>query len=303
MTTVPVRKIYKWWPASTQAALWHCTHQDSEYLPGNRRTALAITVHDLNFLERQDYSKLKKNLKIKRLQRKINRARGIAYISAFVRDWTHEHLRIPAGTVEHVIYNGNNLDADTTSAARPEWQQWEPYLFSIGIHPKKNYAALLPMFQTAAKGYRWVVAGTDGRGYQAEMARQAARLGVADRLIFTGNVTEEEKKWLYENCSALLFPSLSEGFGLPVVEAMSCGKPVFLSDRTSLPEIGGEEAYYFADFEAETLTKTFEQGMENYSRNPEKPKRLKARANQFSWEKAAKEYLGFYREITETRHV
>ncbi|GDY00897.1 hypothetical protein LBMAG49_02260 [Planctomycetota bacterium] len=78
---------------------------------------------------------------------------------------------------------------------------------------------------------------------------------------------------------------------------MSLGKPVFISNRTSLPEIGGREAYYFTDFDSETLISTFAAGMKDYKNDRDKPARIKAWASQFTWEKAAAQYLEFYQEM------
>jgi glycosyltransferase involved in cell wall biosynthesis len=109
-------------------------------------------------------------------------------------------------------------------------------------------------------------------------------------------VTEEDKYWYYKNCTAFTFPSLAEGFGLPVVEAMYFGKPLFLSSHTCLPEIGGDLAYYFdRDFDPEDMRAVFENGMNRY--NQELGIRLRQRACDFSWEKCAASYLKIYREL------
>ena len=145
--------------------------------------------------------------------------------------------------------------------------------------------------------YKWIIAGPDSRGYKAKIEQEAASFGVSDRIEFCGPVGDEAKLEYYANCTALLFPSLSEGFGLPVVEAMSLGKPVFLSNRTSLPEIGGIEAYYFKDFEPQTLLETFAAGIKDFENDPGKSIRMKAWAAQFTWEKAAAQYLEFYQKL------
>ncbi len=284
-------------------SLWHCMHQDSEYMPRSRKTPLAITIHDLNFLDRPDYSEAKKSRRLAAIQQKINRAKGLVYISEYVRKWVHEHLKIQAGTVESVIYNGGSFKFEVASSKSlksgvksPKSNVQGPFLFSIGIHPKKNYHVLMPIL-AAFKEYKWIIAGPDSRGYREKIEQEAAKFGVADRIEFCGPVGDEAKLEYYENCTALLFPSLAEGFGLPVVEAMSLGKPVFLSKRTSLPEIGGSEAYYFDDFEPQTLTETFAAGMKDFENDPLKPQRMQTWAAQFTWEKAAKKYLEFYKAI------
>jgi glycosyltransferase involved in cell wall biosynthesis len=119
-------------------------------------------------------------------------------------------------------------------------------------------------------------------------------MGIADRVHFLGIITEKQKLWAYQNCKAFVFPSLSEGFGLPVVEAMSVGKPIFLSNLTSLPEIGGDDAYYFNDFSPENMVKTFQEGMADFEKNPQKSERLRQRAAKFTWKKAAEAYWELY---------
>lgn len=290
---LPVSAWHKWLGVSTQGDLWHCTHQDAQYFPKNKRMALTMTIHDLNYLERADYAGWKKSLKTKQLQSKISRCEGLVYVSHFVQQWVHQHLSVPAGTIEQVIYNGVRVEAGQHKGGE---EIPMPYLFSIGMHPKKNYEAALAILQSQP-ALHWVIAGGDAKGYQARLKNIAQQLGVADRLLFVGAVSEPLKWHLYAHCEALVFPSRSEGFGLPVLEAMAFGKPVFLSKNTSLPEIGGAEAYYFDSFTTENVQETFAQGMEQYRNDPDKPERLKAWAARFSWEQSAAEYLSFYQKV------
>jgi glycosyltransferase involved in cell wall biosynthesis len=139
-----------------------------------------------------------------------------------------------------------------------------------------------------------VLAGRDDHPYAAHIRQQAAQLGVTEQVRITGPVDEATKSWLYAHCEAFLFPSLSEGFGLPVVEAMKAGKPVFLSCLTSLPEIGGKEAYYFDSFEPDEVVGTFRAGMQDFYADPLKAQRLTWQANRFTWQQAAKQYWEAY---------
>ena len=100
---------------------------------------------------------------------------------------------------------------------------------------------------------------------------------------------------MFENCKAFVFPSLSEGFGLPVVEAMHFGKPVILSKLTSLPEIGGDEATYLDNFLPEEIANKIEISINNDT--SENQESLRKRASLFSWEKAAEQYLEIYNTI------
>jgi glycosyltransferase involved in cell wall biosynthesis len=271
--------------------VWHCTHQESKYLPSNNK--LILTIHDLNFLYK--YKGLKKQLKLNALQRKVNSASAIVAISQFTANEIKQHLQIDEKKL-HVIYNGVSLKS-TSAVELPPFLHNQKYLFSIGIiNPKKNVHVLLPLLQHKPD-LQLVIAGNDSHAYVNLIKEKALALGVLSQLHFLGTVSDELKYTLYKNCYAFVFPSLSEGFGLPVIEAMLMGKPVFLSKLTCLPEIGGSEAFYWDSFEANEMQTTFEKGMEVYESDSRKAQRIQQHAAQFSWEKAAKAYLELYDRI------
>jgi glycosyltransferase involved in cell wall biosynthesis len=272
--------------------VWHCIHQDSRYLPPRRSTKLVLTIHDLNFM--QKYSGWRRTARLRALQRRVDRADVVTFISAFTESTVREHLRLD-GKRTAVVYNGNSLRR-CPDAPPPPFAPPAPFLFTIGIvSPKKNFHALVP-FLRALGDRSLVVAGSRASAYAQSIVRLAREAGVADRVILPGNVTDEEKYWLFANAEAFVFPSLAEGFGLPVIEAMSLGKPVFLSTRTSLPETGGAEAFYWDDFDPEAMKEVFECGMRAYRSDPGKEARIRAWAGRFSWERAAREYLALYAE-------
>jgi glycosyltransferase involved in cell wall biosynthesis len=132
--------------------------------------------------------------------------------------------------------------------------------------------------------------------YKAKIMEEAEKFGVTGRVKITGTISEEDKAWYYKNCTAFVFPSIAEGFGLPVIEAMHFGKPVFLSTHTSLPEIGGDAAFYFPSFEPTDMQAAFAKGMEEFEEENMEQKVI-AHAMQFDWQKTAKEYLALYDEL------
>ena len=288
--------------------VWHCLHQDSAYLPRWSGTKLVLTVHDLNFLERPDYSPEKKARKLTQLQRTVDRAGALTAISEYTASVMNEHLRIPASKPVRVIYNGVAVDPANTPTELPADLPTRsviksPFFLFLGvIHPKKNVHTLLPLLE-AFPDYRLVLAGPDGHPYARHIREQAQKLGVSDRLIITGAVDESTKLWLYAHCDAFLFPSLSEGFGLPVAEAMTFGKPVFSSKLTSLPEVGGKEAYYFDDFDPEHMAKTLDEGLHDFAQNPLRQERMKKRAAGFSWSNAAAAYWKLYQQLAAEKRV
>jgi glycosyltransferase involved in cell wall biosynthesis len=148
-----------------------------------------------------------------------------------------------------------------------------------------------------------VLAGPGDHPYAAEVRRAAVEAGVGSRVLIPGVVDEPTKRRLYENARALLFPSLSEGFGLPVVEAMSVGTPAFLSRLTSLPEIGGDAAYYFDSFDPDSMIDTIRKGLADFDAHPERPDELRAHAAQFSWTSAARGYWALYDEVYRSRRA
>lgn len=271
--------------------IWHCTHQESKYLPSHSK--LILTIHDLNFLYK--YTGLKKLMKLHALQRKVNKANAIVAISQFTASEIIQHLKIEAKKL-HVIYNGASLKSHENMEL-PTFLQNQKYLFSIGIiNPKKNFHVLLPLLQNKPD-LKLVIAGNDSHSYVSLIKEKALVLGVSAQVHFMGAVSDEMKYTLYKNCYAFVFPSLSEGFGLPVIEAMLLGKPVFLSKLTCLPEIGGQEAFYWDNFEADDMQRSFENGMKIYKSDGAKAERIKQHAAQFSWEKAARAYLELYESI------
>jgi glycosyltransferase involved in cell wall biosynthesis len=298
--------VEAWWLRklwiSGQFDVWHCLHQNSAYLPRTGQGKLMLTIYDLNFLERVDYSDAKKARKLATLQRKINRASLLTAGSGFTGQVVREHLHIPASLPFPVVHTGVAVDPaktpDQLPADSPIRHFTEsPFLFFVGvIHPKKNVHTLLPLLE-AFPDYRLVLAGPDGHPYAGHVREQARKLGVADRLLMPGPVDESTKLWLYAHCEAFLFPSLSEGFGLPVAEAMTFGKPVFISNLTSLPDVGGKEAYYFDSFEPESMAKVLHDGLHDFGQNPLRQQRMQKRATGFSWPLVAGEYWKLYREL------
>ena len=281
---------------SSEYDIWHCLQQDSHYLPNNKNTKLILTIHDLNFLEK--YKGAKQKRKLNSLQKRVNKASAVTVISKFTEIIVRENLQLN-DTPVHVIYNGNSLKI-IDGAPTPDFiieNGVTDYIFSIGvILPKKNFHTLLPILQSN-KQMHLIIAGDNNSDYAKQLIKMAEKTGVDKQIHLPGTINDATKYWLYKNCKAFVFPSLTEGFGLPVVEAMSLGKPVFLSNLTSLPEIGGKEAYYWNDFSPEHMIEIFDKGLDNFLIDSGKAERSINWAKQFSWENAAKAYLELYEKV------
>ena len=212
-------------------------------------------------------------------------------ISHFVSSDIKAHFPQAAPKLS-VIYNG----ADRLIAPeghKPAYLPESPFLFAIGIlSPKKNFHVLPALLQK--NDFRLVISGIVLEDYKQKLLSEAERLGVKDRIIITGPVSDLDKAWYYRHCTAFVFPSLAEGFGLPVIEAMYHGQPVFLSKKTSLPEIGGDAAYYFDHFDPEHMHQVFTDGLRHFQSN-NLHERVVSHASQFTWGNTANEYLQLYK--------
>jgi glycosyltransferase involved in cell wall biosynthesis len=286
-----LRNVDRYVPVKTgKHTLWHSIHQDSPYVPW-RKGKFILTIHDLNFLEKYK-NPFRKSWRLHLLQKKIDRADVITTISEYSASLIREHMHIGHKPL-HVIYNGCNMPSQ--EGGTPSFMPEGKFLFTIGvIQPRKNFKALFPLLKQLP-GHKLVIAGKNDTKYGQQLTAAAVKAGVDQQVQFCGPVDEHTKWWLYYNCEAFVFPSLSEGFGLPVIEAMSCGKPVLLSKSTCLPEIGAQHAAYWDHFEPGHMLQVYEEYTSNFT--SEKAAAAKAHAAGFSWENAAAEYLRIYSEL------
>ena len=286
-------RLHRWFfPQSRRYDVVHFADQFCRFGPQRVHAKTVMTIHDLNKIhEHSPGPNLEKYLK--RMALRISGADRIVTISQHVAADVEHHFPQARGKIQ-VIYNG----ADATQAPpghRPQHEPGAPFLFTIGmVCPKKNFHVLVPLLKDNAR--KLVIAGIVKEDYKSTIMQEAKAHGVAGRVMITGPVSEHDKAWCYANCEAFVFPSLAEGFGLPVIEAMHHGKPVFLSTHTSLPEIGGDAAYYFDNFEPAAMADVLERGLRDFAANGG-AERVRAHARQFTWEKAAAAYLDLYRSL------
>jgi glycosyltransferase involved in cell wall biosynthesis len=284
-----------WFPDTSDIVLWHATYQNTSYFPDKGNLRKVLTIHDLNFLiEKQGRPDKIKSL-LKSIQKKIDRSDEIICISQFTLSEVEKHLDIRSKSV-NVIYNGCSIN-DNIPPVKPSSVSEGEFLFTIGtVTDKKNFHVLPALL--VGNSFSLVIAGIHSNpGYVEKIISSARSLGVENRVNIIGPVSDAEKNWCFANCSAFVFPSLAEGFGLPVVEAMHYGKPIFLSDKTSLPEIGGDEAYYFSDFDPEQMRKVLEEGMKDYHMNHTKKDLIRERSVKFDWKTIADQHIQLYRKL------
>jgi glycosyltransferase involved in cell wall biosynthesis len=269
--------------------VWWATHQEAKLLPRSKKTKIVLTIHDLNFLDKYSGSKRAKHLS--QVQKLVDKTTAIVFISNYTQKIANEHLKLE-DKPQWVIYNGIALDLKVKREPISQLKN-APFLFSIGIFSeKKNFHTLLKMMQHLP-AYTLVLAGNNDTSYGAKIKQEVVKNGLEKQVVLLGEITEGEKLWLYAHCVAFVFPSLQEGFGLPVLEALSFDKPTIISNYTSLPEIGGKVVDYFESFEPEHMAST----VKNSIQKGVNPNEITEHLQKFSWQKAAQKYWEVFENI------
>ncbi len=273
--------------------IWHSLNQFPSFLP-SKKAKYILTIHDLNFLIEKKSKK--KNKYLKNLQKNIDRADYIVTISNYTKTVLEENINLKGKKIK-VIYNGISL-VKPKHIVKPKFIGNKKFFFSISLFSrKKNFHVLLYMMKYF-DDFQLIIAGDNNTKYGKEIIEQIAKLKLNHKVILPGIISDSDKYWLYENCEAFLFPSIAEGFGMPVVEAMKLGKPVFLSKYTSLAEIGGDLSFYFDSFDSVYMSSFIKKELENFSNDNEKQSnKIIKYADKFTWEKCIHEYIDIYNKI------
>lgn len=271
--------------------LVHHTDQLCQLKPNKVRGKKILTIHDLNFLHQtpDNAPRIKKYLG--RIGRNIHACDQIVTISNFVKEEVMAYFPEAAHKIQ-VIYNGAD-QLKVSTFHDPNYRPNKPFIFTIGmVCAKKNFHVLPALL--ADNDFELVIAGIDS-DYRKKIIDEAGRFGCTNRVKLIGPISDADKAWYYQHCLAFAFPSIAEGFGLPVLEAMHFGKPVFLSNKTSLPEIGGNAAFYFDSFEPQAMQQAFGNGLQEFQKN-NLQRKVMDHAAEFSWDRAAAQYLQLYGE-------
>jgi glycosyltransferase involved in cell wall biosynthesis len=176
-----------------------------------------------------------------------------------------------------------------------------PYILSVNtLDPRKNVALVIRSFAKLVQEQHLpdlslVLVGTRGWQYEEILATVAGYDQLADRIILTGYVADEDLAALYSAAMVFVFLSFYEGFGLPALEAMQCGVPVITSNTSSLPEVVGNAGVMLDPEDADSLCHNILQVYRDSSLRAEMSKRSLARAREFSWGKCTEETIGAYK--------
>lgn len=203
--------------------------------------------------------------------------------------------RVPQGRIA-VIPDGFQ-DLTPFASAAPEIDgTHRPYFFFAGrVKPRKNVHGIVSAFihfkKKTGADCKLLIAGKGGGRYYEDILQELKRNGLLDEVRFLGYVTNPHLHALYTNALAFVFPSLNEGFGMPVVEAMNLGTPVITSRISSLPEVAGEAALLVDPFSVEEISRAMEKMYSDEMLRADLRQKGFARAELFSWKKSADAYL------------
>ncbi len=267
----------------------------THYLPRFVNIPRVIAVMDVSYLSypelfrREDLHKL-----IHWTAYSVRHAARIITISEFSKRAIIEAYHVPADRVT-VAYPAltdwqNKLPMATTETTRNTERR---YILTVGtLQPRKNFTRLIEAFSKLNEtDISLVIVGKKGWLYE-EILAAPKRFGVEHRVKFMDFVPDDELPELYKNAACFVLPSLYEGFGLPVLEAMSYGIPVVVSNVSSLPEIAGDAGIYVEPENVESITRGLETALTEKS--ADRTKRItggKKRAAEFTWERAADQVM------------
>ena len=260
-----------------------------------------ITIYDLSFLRMPGtHPFLRRLYKSGTIRRSVRLASKIICVSEFTRREVSQLLGVPE---EHLHVSGAGLEQRFSSESHPEalnalrarYSLPERFILFVGtIEPRKNLVRTIEAYASLKKeeGIPHVLAIAGKRGWlSGEIFRRAREVEKRAPVRFLGYVPDDDLPLLYNASELLVYPSLYEGFGLPVLEAMACGTPVVTSNSSSLPEVVGEAGVLVNPYDVGAIKEGIRRALLDSNLRERLRREGLKRAQTFTWEKAAKETL------------
>ena len=270
-------------------------HNLGQRPPAFRFKREVVTVHDVFPITGGGYSTPDFQRKFSALLRKaVERASRIITLSEYTASQVVLHCGVERSRIR--VVPGGVWPA-APPATDEESRRERATLLMVGvIDNRKNVVNALRALQLLPPRYRLVLAGGNGFGSEAVHDFIVSQ-GLEERVKVLGYVASEALAVLYGSASALLFPSLEEGFGFPVLEAMARGLPVVTSNASSLPEVGGDAALYVDPRDPHSIAREAARAVEDPDLRREMIRKGLLRTREFTWERTARETLRVYQEL------
>ena len=265
-----------------------------------------VTIHDLNFYNIGHMMSKTKRIALQFfVTRSAKAADHIITVSEFSKKQIVEILGVPPEKVT-VTYNAMKerpYHLVEFEELKSKYNIRQPYIFGLSSpSPHKNIANLVRGFallkQRGANDLKLVLAGHLPKGSNdLTKALDDVNIRVREDIIFVGYVPDSVLLSLYSYAEAFVFPSLYEGFGIPILEAFSCGTPVVCSKMAAIPEVAGDASLYFDPHNIEEIADAILKVLIDGSLRNELIERGKSRLELFSWEKTAEQTLAVYKKV------
>jgi len=283
-------------------------HTLHPFSPVKFKAKYIATIHDLTPLISSDWFPELHSLKFRFIiKRTTERADKIIADSISTKKDIIEFFDYPEENIEVVYLASDEIykpveDKEEIAEIRKKYGISRKYILFVGtIEPRKNLIRLLSVFEKLKikfKEYQLVIVGQVG--WMSEKFFEKLKNlpeNVKKDIILTGYIPKEDMVYLYNDSELFIYPSLYEGFGLPVLEAMSCGVPVITSNISSLPEVGGDACIYVNPYDEEDILYKIEKVLDNEEIKKEMRKKGLERAKLFNWEKTAENTLKVYESL------
>lgn len=291
-------------PATMAAQRLDVFHGPISVVPMVSRVPSVVTVHDLAFLKFPDQVPAKRrNWLIAATRLSARKAERIITVSENTRLDLLEWLNLPEEKVQAIPLaisprvkrvTGTSLDV-----FRMKWKLDRPFILSVGtLEPRKNLPTLLRAFAKIKDDidHELVLVGPEG-WLTGELKSTLDELSLGDRVRLTGFVSDEELGGWYSAADLFAYPSWYEGFGLPSVEAMSCGAPVLASNTSSFPEVVGDAAVLIPPTDVDLWADSMRNLLRDSARRHDLRTKGFARAETFSWRRTAQETYDIYKDV------
>lgn len=311
--TTILRAPRGWLQAAFPWRLWrdrvNLVHLPSTIVPFLVPCPAVVTVHDLAFRHcPQTYARSDLRMQFRALASAAARAAHFIAVSestardliTFARVAPERVSVIPLGVSPIFTPDGPPLASDAFDHAE---QLSEGYILHTGgLHPRKNLERLLEAYAGLSAEMSLpplAIAGDPQSRWGRHLVQRAQSLGLAGSVVFTGSLSESLLAALYRRARLVVYPSLYEGFGLPILEGMASGVPVLTSDRSSMPEVAGNAAILVDPESAEQIAQGLRAGLTDEGLREELVPRGLARSRYYTWELTARETLAVYKRVVE----
>jgi glycosyltransferase involved in cell wall biosynthesis len=294
---------FRIWTAIDNLDIFHFTNP-IYYQKGTYRK-LIISIHDLGSLYNSNWSKKQSgNFFKKKIEEMVTRADKIVAVSEYTQKDILQNFKIHPNKIE-VIYEaaGAVYYPETSKQELKDKFSISDYLLYVGqIQPRKNIVNIILAYsqlpnELRAKHPLVMVGSARERGYAETVNLIIVEYGLSSNVYMLGRVEDELLRKLYSGAKAFVFPSLFEGFGLPVLEALQCGTPVITSNTTSLPEVVGEAGVLVDPADINDISQAMKNILVDDSFRDNLRDHCLGQAKKFSWGKAAIETLLLYKSL------